>query len=226
MSRRVGNVKYQKRRKSKLQSLLPVIIVGVVAVIIVVGLIILSQHNTTITRTSVANQTSLGVETAPVKVEEFGDYQCPACGSFFAQMEPALVSNYINPGKVYFTFTPFSFIGPESFTAAQAAYCAMDQNKFWEYHDSIYNNQRGENQGGFNNTILVGFAQKLGLNMDTFNTCFADGNGKYAQLVNDNVAYGNTKNIQQTPSFLVDGKLVYMDTLLATIDAELKAKGQ
>jgi protein-disulfide isomerase len=201
-----------------------VIIVGAAAVVILAILIIPSLIKPNISRTSMSNQTSLGVASAPVKVEEFGDYQCPACGAFYVNLEPTLVKDYINPGKVYFTFTAFSFIGPESIQAAQAAYCAMDQNKFWEYHDALYNNQRGENQGGFSNANLEGFAQTLGLNMDQFKSCLEG--GKYNQLVQDNVVYGNNQNIQQTPSFLVDGKLVYQDTLLATIDAELKTKGQ
>ena len=223
-SKRVVNARYQKRRRSKFRNLLPFIIVGVVALVALAVLIVPSLLKTNITRATASDKTSLGVATAPVKIEEFGDYQCPACGAFFVQMEPTLVKNYIDTGKVYFTFTPFSFIGPESAQAAQAAYCAMDQGKFWEYHDQLYNNQKGENQGGFNDTVLEGFAQTLGLNMDTFKTCFTS--GKYKSLVDENIAYGNSKNIQSTPSFIVDGKLVYMDTLFATIDAELKAKGQ
>jgi protein-disulfide isomerase len=223
MSRRAVNPRYQKRRKSKFSSLLPVIIV-VAAAFIILGFLIIPSLIKPTTQSIVSDKTSLGVATAPVKVEEFGDYQCPACGAFFVNIEPGLVSNYINTGKVYFTFTPFSFIGQESFQAAQAAYCAMDQNKFWDFHDMLYNNQKGENTGGFSNANLEGFAQKLDLDMTQFKTCFEG--GKYNQQVQDNVVRGNSLLIQSTPSFLVDGKLVFQESLIATIDAELKAKGQ
>ena len=223
MARYVSN-KGRKRQQAKMQQLVPVIVVAVIAVIVLVVLIAPSLAKPNIDRTTTSKTTSLGDANSPVKVEEFGDYQCPACGAFFAQTEPGLVTNYINTGKVYFTFTPFSFIGAESIAAAQAAYCAMDQGKFWEYHDALYNNQHGENQGGFSTANLQGFAQNLGLDMTTFNTCTSS--GKYASLVSDNVVYGQTMKVNSTPSFLVDGKLVFQDALIQAVDAELKAKGK
>jgi len=224
MSRRVVSPRYQQRRQSGWRSILPFIIVVVVAVVLIVILISGSLAKPTTPTNTERDKTSLGNASAPVQVVEFGDYQCPACGSFYVNLEPTLVQNYVNPGKVYFTFIPFSFIGPESIRAAEAAYCAMDQGKFWDYHDTLYNNQRGENQGGFSDANLETFAQNLNLNMTDFKSCF-EGN-KYQQLVNDNIATGNSKNVQSTPSFFVDNKLVYQDTLLSTIDAELKAKGK
>jgi protein-disulfide isomerase len=223
MARYVSN-KGRRRQQAKIQQLVPIILIVVIAVIALIVLIAPSLSKPNIDRTTTSKTTSLGDINAPVKVEEFGDYQCPACGAWFIQYEPDLVKNYINTGKIYFTFTPFSFIGAESFASAEAAYCAMDQGKFWEYHDALYSNQRGENQGGFSNTILQGFAQNLGLNMDTFNSCFSS--HKYNSLVQDNVTYGQTKKVNSTPSFLVDGKLVFPDTLTQTIDAALKAKGK
>lgn len=223
MMKRV-DVKARKRRQSKFNSLLPVIIAVAIAVVVLAVLIIPSLSKPNIDRTTTSTSTSLGDVNAAVKVEEFGDYQCPACGAFFAQLEPTLVKDYINTGKVYFTFTAFSFIGTESVEAAQAAYCAMDQGKFWKYHDALYNNQRGENQGGFSNANLESFAQNLGLDMGLFKTCLEG--GKYNQLVQDNVSYGQNKNVSSTPSFLVDGTLVFQDTLMKTIDAALTAKGK
>ena len=223
MTKRV-DVKARNRRQSKFKSLLPVIIVVAIAVVVLAVLIIPSLSKPNIDRATTSTSISLGDVNAPVKVEEFGDYQCPACGAFYSQLEPGLVKDYINTGKVYFTFTAFSFIGTESVQAAQGAYCAMDQGKFWEYHDALYNNQRGENQGGFSNANLEAFAQNLGLDMGLFKTCLEG--GKYNQLVQDNVKYGQNKNVNSTPSFLVNGTLVFQDTLIKTIDAALIAKGK
>ncbi len=213
----------RQHRQSQLRRLLPVIIVGVVAVIILAVLIIPSLAKGT-TDTSNAHGTTLGSTNAPVKVVEFGDYQCPACAAFFNQDQPTLIKNYVDTNKISFTFVPFSFIGSESVAAAQAAYCAGDQGKYWQYHDQLYNDQHGENQGYFSTSRLEGYAQTLGLNMDQFKPCFED--GKYKDQVQSDYNYAASQNVNSTPSFLVDGQLVDPTQLVATIDNALKAKGQ
>ncbi len=210
-------------RQSQFQRLLPIIIIGVVAVIILAVLIIPSLAKGT-TDTSQAHGTTLGSASAPVKVVEFGDYQCPACAAFFNQDQPTLIKNYVDTNKISFTFVPFSFIGAESVAAAQAAYCAGDQGKYWQYHDQVYNDQHGENQGYFSTSRLEGYAQTLGLNMDTFKQCFEG--GKYKDQVTSDTNYAQSENVNSTPSFLVDGQLVDPNSLFTTIDNALKAKGQ
>jgi protein-disulfide isomerase len=213
----------RKRRQDRTQRLLPFIIVAIVAVVALGFLIIpsLAKPNTDVSQ---ARGSALGQPNAPVRVEEFGDYQCPACASFFVNLEPQIVKDYIDTGKIYFSFTPFSFIGQESIDAAQAAYCARDQNKFWEYHDALYNNQSGENKGNFSIANLEQFAQNLKLNTDQFKSCLEG--KKYSAQVQSDYEYGVGKNINSTPSFLVDGKLVTQDLLVQTIDDALKAKGK
>jgi protein-disulfide isomerase len=159
----------------------------------------------------------MGNPNAAVQVEEFADFQCPACAVFVTDFEPKIVSTYVAGGKINFKFIPYSFLGPESVLAAQAAYCANDQNKFWEYHDTLYQNQNGENQGYITNTRLISFAKDLGLNTETFSTCVND--EKYKQKVQDDLNYGMSKNVDRTPSFLVNGRLVYTDTVIAVIEA-------
>ncbi len=213
----------RQHRQTQLQRLLPIIIIGVVAVIILGVLIIPSLAKGT-TDTTQAHGTTLGNANAPVKVVEFGDYQCPACGAFFAQEQPTLIKNYVDTNKISFTFVPFSFIGAESVAAAQAAYCAGDQGKYWQYHDQLYNDQHGENQGYFSTSRLEGYAQTLGLNMDQFKQCFEG--GKYNNQVQSDITYAESENVTSTPSFLVDGQLVDPASLTTTIDNALKAKGQ
>src|SRR3990167_3005650 len=88
----------------------------------------------------------LGDQNAPVTIIEYGDYQCPFCGKFFKETEPTLRENYIKTGKVKFVYRDFAFLGQESLWAANAAQCAGEQGKFWEYHDYLYGNQNGENK--------------------------------------------------------------------------------
>lgn len=104
-----------------------------------------------------------GKPDAPVKLVEFADYQCPYCGMFKNQIESRLKLEYIDTGKASFDFRDFAFLGRESFDAALAARCAGGQGKFWPYHDKIFENQNGENQGVFSLENLKRFAIDLGL---------------------------------------------------------------
>lgn len=165
---------------------------------------------------------SMGDPNAPVKVEEFSDFQCPYCRQFTETKEADFIQKYVTTGKVYFTYVPFSFIGNESIRAAEAAYCAMDQGQFWGYHDILFANQAGENTGTFSDSTLKQFAQRLKLNTSEFNSCF-DSN-KYAQKVMDDVNLGKSKGVSATPYFLVNDKLVDMGQLDATVDAALQGK--
>ncbi len=216
------NRRARQQRQTQVQRLI-FIIVGIVAVAGVAILIIVSSGNSN-TNTSQAHGNTLGNANAPVKVTEFGDYQCPACGAFFAQEQPTIDKNYINTNKISFTFVPFSFIGNESFAAAQAAYCAGDQGKYWQYHDQLYNDQHGENQGWFSTSRLEGYAQNLSLNMDQFKSCLEG--GKYKSRVDSDSSYAQSLGVNSTPTFSVDGQLVDPTQLIATIDNALKAKGQ
>jgi protein-disulfide isomerase len=204
------------------QKLIPIVLIALAAIAVVAILIVPTLTPKIGTRPQ-ARGLSMGDPNAPVKVQEFADFQCPACGDFTTNMEPQIVKDYVSTGKVYFTYTPFSFLGPESFAAAEAAYCAADQEKFWEYHDTLYANQRGENQGWFSTARLTSFASNLNLNVDTFKQCLEG--GKYKQKVQDDVTAGTASKINSTPSFLVNGRLVHSDTLDAMIKTELAAKG-
>ncbi len=160
---------------------------------------------------------------APVTMIEFGDFQCPFCGRFFAQTKPQLEENYIQAGKVQFGYFNFAFLGPESTWAAEAAECASDQDKFWEYHDKLYGSQSGENQGAFNKEILKKFAEELGLDTSTFNDCLDF--GKYTQLVQDDSNTARSIGVRSTPTFLINSQSVVgalpFERFQQTIDALL-----
>jgi protein-disulfide isomerase len=85
----------------------------------------------------------LGNTNAPVTLIEFSDYQCPFCERFFNGAEAQIKKEYVDTGKVkvYFRDFPLTQIHPGAQKAAEAARCASDQGKYWEYHDLIFNNQ-------------------------------------------------------------------------------------
>ena len=161
---------------------------------------------------------------APVTIIEFADFQCPYCGRFFAQTEPQINEQYMQSGKVRFAYFNFAFLGPESQWAAEAAECAADQNKFWEYHDQLYDSQSGENQGAFSKDNLKKFAKELGLDTSAFNKCLDS--GKYTQLIQDESSMASSIGVRSTPTFLINGQALVgaqpFEIFEQTIDSLLK----
>lgn len=98
----------------------------------------------------------------------------------------------------------FAFLGNESLWAAEASECAADQDAFWEYHDYLFANHGGENQGAFNKENLSQFALDLNLDPTAFNDCL--NSGKYSQLVQTETSTAQQFGVQSTPSFLVNGQ--------------------
>lgn len=155
-----------------------------------------------LTSRPMADDNSMGDLNAPIKIEEFSDYQCPYCQKFYLETESQLVEAYISTGKVYFSYRSFGeFIGPESRAAAEAAYCAGEQYKYWEYHDILFANHTGENVGNYTDRRLVAFAETIGLDMGAFQSCF--NSGRYSDRVSQDYIDGSAAGVQATPSFVI-----------------------
>ncbi len=143
----------------------------------------------------------LGSRDAPVTMVEFGDYQCTNCNRFFRNTEPLILKNYVETGVLKIIFVDFAFIGPDSFPAAQAAHCANDQGKYWEYHDETYSNWDGENTGWAGIYNLKRFASNIDLDQNSFNQCLDS--EKYAEKVRANTELGRKIGITGTPTFFI-----------------------
>ncbi len=145
----------------------------------------------------------LGDPNAKVTMVEFGDYQCHFCNKFFHDTEHELVQNYVETGKVKIIFKDFTIIGPDSVNAAHGAHCADDQGKFWEYHDVLYNNWNGENNGWASSENLVRFADSIGLDMDKWTQCMMD--KTYQQKIVASNQDARALELTGTPAFFVIG---------------------
>ncbi len=165
---------------------------------------------------------AMGDPNAKIKMDVYSDFQCPACKSFAQSLEPQLVEQYISKGLLYLTYRPFRVIGPESDNAAEAAYCAADQNKFWEYHDILYANWTGEEVGDFSDRRLKAYAETIQLDTDAFNKCYSS--GKYRAQVQSDQQAGNLIKVSFTPSVFVNGVLVEDGNYIAAVDAALAAQ--
>ena len=165
-----------------------------------------------------------GDPNAPVTMIEFGDFQCPFCGRYASDTNPQVEEQYVKTSKVRFGFVNFAFLGSESTWAAEAAECASDQNKYWEYHDKLYSSQGGENQGAFSKDNLKKFAQDLGLDTQTFNNCLDT--GKYTSLIQGDTQLSSSLGVQSTPTFVINGQTVVgaqpFSVFQQTIDPLLK----
>jgi protein-disulfide isomerase len=147
----------------------------------------------------------LGQADAPVTFEMFGDFQCPACGEFARTIEPPFQKAYVDTGKVKFVWHDYTWIGDESFAAAQAARCAGQQGHFWDYHDYLYAHQRGENEGQFSAANLNAFAASVGLDRPRFSQCFE--NGQDLPAIKEALNAGIGRGVDVTPTFLINGDL-------------------
>jgi protein-disulfide isomerase len=156
-----------------------------------------------------ANGNKIGDPNAPVKMTEFGDFQCTYCDKFWTDTETQIIDAYVKTGKVQYTYRSAgnwvsANIGQgsvESQDAAMAAYCAADQNKFWQMHDALFANVLGEDAGSFTDSRLQAIAQIIGLNMNTFNSCYSS--HKYLDQVNQDFKDARTAGIQGTPFFVL-----------------------
>ena len=193
-----------------------------VAVVVFAGLIWFTQAGSApAASTAPVAQSSYvrGDANAPVTIDEWADFQCPACGSFARTTEQQLLTSYIAQGKVKLVFHNYAFLGMESVWAASAAECAADQGKFWEFHDKLYASQIGENRGTFSKDNLKRFGADLGLG-----TAFAPcvDSDRYAQRVSDERKSGDALGVRATPTLFVGGQKIEgaasLDQLRAIID--------
>ncbi len=173
---------------------------------------------------------AMGVTDAPVLVEVWEDFQCPACKNFSEAVEPMIAETYIANGDVRYVYRHFPFIDGQSATkesqnSANASMCASEQERFWDYHDMLFANWNGENRGSFNDKRLIAFAETLGLDMEAFNECFDD--NTYKAEIDADKNNGVQLGVTGTPSVFVNGQVLTpgfvpsFQELSAAIDAEL-----
>jgi protein-disulfide isomerase len=176
------------------------------------------------------NGVHLGDPNAPVKVDVFEDFRCSVCLYYSQNFEPQIIQTYVDTGKVYYTFHSFIVIDGNDGTdassrSANAAMCASEQGRFWDFHDTLFANQVSEDASLFTDVRLVAMAQNLNLDMTAFNQCYQA--KKYANQIQADISEAHTLNLTGTPSIVVDGKLLQIQTfneVSTAIDAALAGK--
>jgi protein-disulfide isomerase len=182
-----------------------------------------------------ADGVAAGDPKAKVRIDVFEDFQCPACRQYTQSLEPQILRNEVTAGRVYYVFHSFLVIDQanwdspkkESHQAANAAMCAADQNRFWDYHDILFNNWTGENVGDFTDARLVAYAQLLKLDMQKFNACFKA--NTFKGKIDADIASGTKLGVDGTPSIFVNGVQVtpgYMPTYDLILQAVTAAEAK
>ncbi|MCU0493949.1 MAG: DsbA family protein [Chloroflexaceae bacterium] len=150
------------------------------------------------------NGLAWGPKNAPITVIEYVDYECPSCRYFALNYEQAFVQAFANSGKVRFEIHPTPLHGQGAELAAQGAYCAAEQNKFWPYHDSLFLNQPVHGSGGFSVATINAVATGVGMDGTAFAACLSS--GKYEQRVQQDLNMATANGVTGTPTFVVNGK--------------------
>lgn len=146
----------------------------------------------------------LGNKNAKVTIIEFADFRCPFCEQWFTNTLPQLTKDYIDTGKVKLAFRNFAFLGDPSVVAADAAECANDQGKFWDFYNYLYKNQPAETDTSMYNTAtLTQAAVSLGMDGNSFSACLS--NKTDDAKVTKDLSDGQAAGVNGTPTFFVNG---------------------
>jgi protein-disulfide isomerase len=174
---------------------------------------------------SVGNYPVKGDSNSKVTVIEFADFRCPFCEQWFQTVEPSLMKDYVNTGKVKFYFRNYAFLGPASTLAAEAGECANDQGQFWAWHDYMYQHQPDESDTSmYTNDNLSQIAGTLGMDQSQFSSCLSskDASDKVAKDLSD----GSKAGVSGTPTTFINGIAIVgavpYDQIKQAIDADLK----
>jgi protein-disulfide isomerase len=164
-----------------------------------------------------ATDPSVGSNSATVTIIEFADFQCPYCGRVAPTIKKVR-DTYGDKVRIVWKDFPLTQIHPQAFKASEAAHCAGEQGKYWEYHDRLFANQEALMPDDLKKT-----AGEIGLDATKFGSCLDS--SKFSERVRDGVAEGTRLGVNSTPTFYVNGRLLSgaqpFEAFAAVIDEEL-----
>lgn len=174
-------------------------------------------------RVALASNNVLGSPSAPVEVVVWSDFQCPGCRQYAVGPGHMLTETAVAEERARVRYRHLAFLGEESTYAAEAAECSAQQGRFWEYHDRLFAEQRGRNQGTFSKGNLKQLGAEIGLDTTAFNTCVDT--GTMAARVKAELEEGRQLGVTRTPTLFVNGRKIEgvpsFEDLLRTVQAAL-----
>lgn len=144
----------------------------------------------------------LGDPDAPLHLEVFVDYRCPHCLGFTYSVEPTLIDEYVNDGKLLLEIRDYPVLGPASRAAAAAAVCATEQDHYWPYQKELFAAQAESRD--FDHALFSELASDLGLDAQPFETCLDD--PETTAAVDDDYAAAQALGLPGTPGLVINGE--------------------
>ncbi len=184
----------QKKRNQLIQAS----IVGLAILAVVATLAWPQGGMKAVSQVRLVNDPTVGAEAAPVVITEFADFGCHGCqGWHEAGIKDRILEEYGD--KVQFVWKDFPVITAQSPKAAEAGQCAYDQDKFWPFHDLVY-----ESHAGLALSTLKRHAETVGMDMNAFNQCLDS--GQHEATVAHDLEFARSLRLRATPSFRVNGR--------------------
>ena len=152
----------------------------------------------------------VGSTEAPVVIELYSDFQCPACKAFVTGRMHRLVSEFVVSGTVRIVAKDIDILGrgspSESLELAAGARCAAEQDRYWQFHDLVFWNQGRENRGDHDAAFIARVADVAEVDRTAFDACFARGDVR--PPIRQQTAAAAAAGISSTPTLVVNGQSV------------------
>jgi protein-disulfide isomerase len=161
---------------------------------------------TSYTGLAVSGET-VGSADAPVVMEVYSDFQCPACKVFITTELPSLLTDFVETGLLRIESKDIDIIdrgGTESLDLAAGAFCAAEQGRYWQYHDLVFWNQGRENKGDHSQAFIERIADAAFLDRTAFDACFA--RTDIRQPIIDRTKTAAAAGISSTPTLVLNGQ--------------------
>lgn len=161
---------------------------------------------------------SEGAADAPIVIVEFSDFQCPFCTRWHNETYPLLLKEYPDQIKLVYRNFPLTSLHANAYSAAEAAMCAGNQDRYWDYHEALF-----AAHYGLGKDALLQYAEDLGLEMGPFTTCVEE--REYQDFVRADMEYAASIGVQSTPTFYLNGQVIIgaqpIEVFRQIIDLEL-----
>lgn len=208
------------------------VIILLVTVAVIAGAFFFTKHKSSTSNGTSTNSSAqpsnhtIGEGKSGVVLVEYGDYQCPACGQYYP-----IVKQVVEKYKADITFQfrnfPLVQIHQNAFAASRAAEAAALQNKFWEMHDLLYENQQSWGTASSPNTYFEAYAEQLGLDVTRFKSDM--GSSQVSDVINADIAEAQKAGANSTPTFILNDKKLdtnprSLDEFNKLIEDAIKAK--
>lgn len=221
--------------KSNNSAMKIIVVITTVIILLGVALVVLNNNNnselgeTFTEQPPVEGQPVLGEDDAPVTVVEFGDFKCPACKAWGDTIFPQLINDYVDNGKVKFSYINTPFHGNESTLASLAAESILEQNPeaYWDFHNALFAEQPSDNHDSQWVTVDKILEIASGIeNIDLEKLKLALEEQSAMEKVNKDIELVEEFNVQLTPSIMVNDTMLEdpfdYEAIKALIDQELE----